>query len=68
MHILRRQGSVAEDLDLRRASPRLIKVYAYYIEPPLAQRWRMTQVITGDGRDFTPFVAIDRRLGRLHIA
>jgi hypothetical protein len=28
----------------------------------------MTQVITRDGRDFTPFVAINRRLGRLDIA
>jgi hypothetical protein len=66
--ILRREGGIAKDFDLRLAGRRLGIVYAYYVEPPLARRWLAAQVLSCHGSDFAAFVAIYGCFGGLYVA
>jgi hypothetical protein len=67
IHILRRQGGVTKDFNLGMSGLRLIEVYAYNVEPPLAQRWKAAQVLTGDRRDLAALVAVNGCLRSLHV-
>jgi hypothetical protein len=51
LSILRREGGVTKDFDLRPADFRFFIIYAHHVEPPLARRWSATSILArGCGR------------------
>jgi hypothetical protein len=66
LHILRRQGGILKQFDLRAGSTAYI-VYAYNIESPLARWWQLAPVFACDFGHFAPLVPVDRRYSGFHI-
>src|SRR5205807_8240397 len=45
----------------------LVIVYAYNLEPPLARRWKPTQILPCHRRDLPPFVPVHGRFPGLNL-
>jgi len=66
--ILRRQGGISKNFNLRLAGFGLPVVYADHIESPLARRWKAPQILSHHHRDLAPLMPVNRRFPGLHIA
>jgi hypothetical protein len=61
-----RQRGIAKYFNLRACAGTVI-VYAYYVEPPWARKWKLPQIFPCDLCHFPPFISIYSRFGGLYI-
>jgi hypothetical protein len=66
--ILRRQGGISKNFNLRLAGFGLGIVYPDHIESPLARRWKAPQILAHHRRDLASLMLVNRRFPWLHIA
>jgi|SRR5579872_394504 len=64
--ILAYREGILEQFKLRQAGPRVI-IYADYVETPLARKWQVSKVITGNRSQGALLVAIDGSFGGLDV-